>query len=482
MARNTLVKIIAPLAVSASMLVAAFMISSAPRPADAEPALAASAAVPVSLPLQAGVPSLAPMLKTVMPAVVNVAVSSKQQLNSQLAPFMNDPFFRRFFGVPEQGQGPQPQEREAQSVGSGVIVDAAKGYVLTNNHVIEQADTIKVRLNDDREFEAKLVGKDPDTDLAVLQIKADKLVALPIGESSKLQVGDFVVAIGSPFNLRHTVTSGIVSALGRSGIGDGYEDFIQTDASINPGNSGGALVNLRGELVGINSMILSRSGGNIGIGFAIPTDLAKNVMKQLIESGAVQRGRIGIFGQDITPDLAKAFNLPNTKGAVVTKVVPKSPADKAGIKSADVVLKANGREIEGFAQLRNMVGLMRVGEKVDMELVRDGKPRTVTVVIGKDTDSAVAGTGLHPKLQGATFAAVDERDAEDTDGRGVKAVKVDPQSPAARNGVREGDIIIGINRRPINGMDDFQKLAGEQQGQLLLHIRRGNGALFLLIQ
>ena len=483
MARNTLVKILAPLAVSASMLVAAFMISSAPRPADAEAALGASAAaVPVSLPLQAGVPSLAPMLKTVMPAVVNVAVSSKQQLNSQLAPFMNDPLFRRFFGVPEQGQGPQPQEREAQSVGSGVIVDAAKGYVLTNNHVIEQADTIKVRLNDDREFEAKLVGKDPDTDLAVLQIKADKLVALPIGESGKLQVGDFVVAIGSPFNLRHTVTSGIVSALGRSGIGDGYEDFIQTDASINPGNSGGALVNLRGELVGINSMILSRSGGNIGIGFAIPTDLAKNVMKQLIESGSVQRGRIGIFGQDITPDLAKAFNLPSTKGAVVTKVVPKSPADKAGIKSEDVILKANGREIEGFGQLRNMVGLMRVGEKVDMELVRDGKARTVTVVIGKDTDSAIAGTGLHPMLQGATFAAVDERDAEDTDGRGVKVAKLEPQSVAARNGLREGDIIISVNRRPVGSMDDFQKLAGDKQPQLLLHIRRGTGALFLLIQ
>jgi len=481
MSRELAVKIVGPLAVSASVLAAAFMMSSAPPPVSAANATPmAASATPVSAPLSGALPSLAPMLKNVMPAVVNVAVSSKQEVNSQLQPFMNDPFFRRFFGVPDQQE--QPEEHEAQSVGSGVIVDAAKGYVLTNNHVIEQADFIKVRLSDDREFDAKLIGKDPDTDLAVLQIKADNLVALPIGMSSQLQVGDFVVAIGSPFNLRQTVTSGIVSALGRSGIGDGYEDFIQTDASINPGNSGGALVNLRGELVGVNSMILSRSGGNIGIGFAIPTDLVRGVMKQLIETGSVQRGRIGVFGQDITPDLAKAFKLPSTKGAVVTKVVPKSPADRAGLKSEDVILKANGKEIEGFGQLRNMVGLMRVGEKVELDVLHDGKAQKVTITIGKDTESAVAGTGLHPKLQGATFAAVDERDAEDTDGRGVKVAKVDPRSPAARTGLREGDIIIGVNRRPVGGMEDFQKLAGDKQAQLLLHIRRGPGALFLLIE
>lgn len=483
MSRQLALKIFAPLAVSASLLAAAFMMSSAPPSVSAGAAdfsAAGAVAVPASLPLQAGLPSLAPMLKGVMPAVVNIAVSSKQEVNSQLQPFMNDPFFRRFFGVPEQQQ--QPQEREAQSVGSGVIVDAVKGYVLTNNHVVEQADKIVVRLVDDREFEAKLVGKDPDTDLAVLEIKPDNLTALVIGDSNKLQVGDFVVAIGSPFNLRHTVTSGIVSALGRTGIGDGYEDFIQTDASINPGNSGGALVNLRGELVGINSMILSRSGGNIGIGFAIPTSLATGVMKQLIESGSVQRGRIGVFGQDINGDLAKAFKLSSTKGALVTKVVPKSPADKAGLKTEDVILKANGKEIEGFGQLRNIVGLMRVGDKVELDLIRDGKAKSVTVVIGKDSDAAVTGTGLHPRLQGATFAAVDERDAEESGGRGVKVTKIDPRSVAARSGLREGDIIIGVNRRPVESMDDFQQLASDKQPQLLLHLRRGPGALFLLIE
>jgi Do/DeqQ family serine protease len=481
MSRELAVKIFAPLAVGASILAGAFMMSSAPPPVsagDSDPA-GAVRALPASLPMQAGMPSLAPMLKNVMPAVVNIAVTSKQQIQNQLAPFMDDPFFRRFFGIPEQQV---PREREAQSVGSGVIVDAAKGYVLTNNHVIEQADSIKVRLSDDREFDAELVGKDPETDLAVLKIKADKLTALTIGNSDQLQVGDFVVAIGSPFNLRQTVTSGIVSALGRSGIGDGYEDFIQTDASINPGNSGGALVNLRGELVGINSMILSRTGGNIGIGFAIPTNLAKNIMTQLIENGAVERGRIGIFGQDINSDLAKAFKLPSNKGAIVTKVVPKSPADDAGVKSEDVVTRVNGKEIEGFAQLRNIVGLMRVGEKVELEIIRDGKPKKLTVTIGKNVDAALTGAGLHPRLQGATFAPVDERDAAETGGRGVKVTRIDPRSVAARNGLREGDIIIGVNRRAVENMEDFQKLAGERQGQLLLHLRRGQGALFLLIE
>ena len=481
MSREFAVKIIGPLAVSASLLAAAFMISSAPTQVNAG-ATPPVSATPASIPMpsgQSGLPSLAPMLKTVMPAVVNIAVSSKVELQ-QMNPMLNDPFFRRFFGVPDEQQA--PEEREVQSVGSGVIVDADKGYVLTNNHVVEQADKIKVRLNDDRVFDAKLIGKDADTDIAVLQIKADKLDALPIGDSDKMQVGDFVVAIGSPFNLRQTVTSGIVSALGRSGIGDGYEDFIQTDASINPGNSGGALVNLRGELVGINSMILSRSGGNIGIGFAIPTNLAKNVMKQLIDTGSVSRGRIGVYPQDLSDDLAKAFKLPSSKGAVIAKVVPKSPAARAGIKSADVVLRANGKEIEDAAHLRNIVGLMRVGEKVELDILRDGKPMKVTVTIGKDSDSAVAGAGLHPKLQGATFAAVDERDAEDTEGRGVKVTKIEPRSPAARSGLREGDIIVGVNRQAVDGMDSFQKLAGPKQEQLLLQIRRGQGALFLLIQ
>lgn len=418
------------------------------------------------------------MLKNVLPAVVNISVTSKAEMRN---PLMEDPFFRRFFGEP----GPQPQQREAQSIGSGVIVDAVKGYVLTNNHVVDQADTIKVRLSDDRELEAKLIGKDPDTDIAVLQIKPVNLKALVMSDSDRLEVGDFVVAVGSPFGLRQTVTSGIVSALSRqTGITEGgYEDFIQTDASINPGNSGGALVNLKGELVGIPSNIYSRSGGNIGLGFAIPVNLAKSVMGQLVEFGATQRGRIGIVGQDLTPELAKAFGLSSGRGAVVAQVVPGSPAAKAGLKSEDVILEANGKEIQNFAQLRNLVGLMRVGDKVELKTVREGKPRNTTVTIGKDTEQALAGNKLHPQLEGATFAPRDESNTPDSDdARGVVVQKVDPRSPAARTGLRPNDIIIGVNRKPVNSMADFDKLAGVKSGSLLLHVRRGNGALFLLLQ
>jgi S1-C subfamily serine protease len=284
--------------------------------------------------------------------------------------------------------------------------------------------------------------------------------------------------------LRQTVTSGIVSALSRrTGIsGDGYEDFIQTDASINPGNSGGALVNLRGELVGIPSNILSRSGGNIGIGFAIPVNLANGVMSQLVASGSVERGRIGVFGQDLTPELAKAFGLTSTHGAVVTKVVPKSPADKAGIKTEDVILAINGHDVADFAQLRNTVGLMRVGEKVELKVQRDGKLRNVTVTISKDTEAARTGSALHPKLKGATFSALDERNAQDTDGLGVRVTKVEPRSEAARTGLKEGDIIVGVNRRPVSSFEEFEKLANAKEPQLLLNIRRGGGALFILIQ
>ena len=483
MSRETVIRIVAPLAVSASVLAAAFMMSSAPPPASAGSAVAGAAAAVTnaSLPLQAGVPSLAPMLKQVMPSVVNIAVTSKQQ--QMRNPLMDDPFFRRFFGAPEQQQE-EPDEQEAQAIGSGVIVDADKGYVITNNHVVDGADTIKVRLSDDREFTAKLIGKDPQTDVAVLQIKADSLHALPIGDSSKLEVGDFVVAIGSPFNLRQTVTSGIVSGLSRrTGISEGgYEDFIQTDASINPGNSGGALVNLRGELVGIPSNILSRSGGNIGIGFAIPVNLAKGVMSQLIASGSVERGRIGVFGQDLTPELAKAFGLSSTHGAVVTKVMPKSPADKAGIKTEDVILAINGHEVEDFLQLRNTVGLMRVGETVELKIQRDGKIRNVSLTISKDTDAVRTGGTLHPKLAGATFAPVDERNAQDTDGLGVVVKKVEPRSAAARTGLKEGDIIVGVNRHPVSSYEEFEKLVNPKEPQLLLNIRRGGGALFILIQ
>jgi Do/DeqQ family serine protease len=429
----------------------------------------------VAPPVTGGVPSLAPMLREVMPAVVNISVTSKVEVQNPFGPMMDDPNFRRFFGIPDQ-----PREREAQSLGSGTIVDAAKGYILTNNHVVADAEEIKVRLSDDREFPGKLIGKDPDTDLAVIQIKADHLKALSLGNSEALQVGDFVVAIGSPFGLRQTATTGIVSGLGRATGGGSIEDFIQTDASINPGNSGGALVNLRGELVGVPSQILSRSGGNIGIGFAIPANLAKSVMSQLIETGSVTRGRIGVQGQNIDAGLAKSYGLPNARGVIVTRVVPKSPADKAGLKVEDIILKANGREISDFGQLRTVVGLLRVGDKVELDVLRDGKPKVITVVVGKDSDAAAPGGAVHPKLQGATFAPADESNA-DGGVRGVVVSTITPRSPAARTGLQAGDVIIGVNRHPVTDLEEFAKLT-QGSGDLLLHVRRGEGALFLLVQ
>ena len=418
-------------------------------------------------------PTLAPMLKQVMPAVVNISITSKVEMQN---PLLQDPFFRRFFDIPDQ-----PQEREAQAIGSGVIIDAAKGYVLTNHHVVEQADSIKVRLTDDRVFDAKLIGSDDDSDLAVIQIKAEKLKALPLGDSDKLEVGDFVVAIGNPFGIGQTVTSGIVSALGRSGLGKGFEDFIQTDASINPGNSGGALVNLKGELVGINSQIISRTGTNVGIGFAIPSNQAKFVLAELIAHGSVERGRIGVQGgQDITPELQKVFGLSNTRGALIGQVVKGSPADKAGLKAGDVILEANGHELRDFQHLRNIVGLLKVGDKVDFKVWRDGKTVAVPVVVGKDTEQAASGSKLHPRLAGATFAPADESNSEDT--RGIAVTAVQPRSPAARIGLRPGDVILAVNRKRVETLEEFGKLAGEDQKELLLHVRRGNQAFFIAVQ
>ncbi|MGB0954705.1 MAG: DegQ family serine endoprotease [Panacagrimonas sp.] len=459
-------RVVAPLAVAMGAVSFA-LLTSAPMPAQAD----------ISVAAQGQVPSLAPMLKKVMPSVVNISVTAKANVQN---PLMQDPFFRRFFEGPF-GPRQQPQRpRESQSVGSGVIVDAKKGYVITNNHVVEHAQSIEVRMNDDRVFDAELIGKDPETDIAVLKIKAKGIAAVPLADSEGVEVGDFVVAIGSPFGLRQTVTSGIVSAVGRqTGISEGgYEDFIQTDASINPGNSGGALINLRGELIGIPSNILSRSGGNIGIGFAIPINLARNVMDQLIEHGEVQRGRIGVVGQDLTPDLAKAFGLPNTRGAVVAQVVPDSPAEKAGLKAEDIILEANGKSVQNFAQLRNTVGLMRIGEKVKLKVLRDGKHRKITVTIGKNTEVAAGAEGLHPALAGASFAAVDENSGEQA---GVVVQSVEVGSPAARAGLRPKDVILAVNRQRVQSMKDFRTFANSK-GQLLLHVKRGNGAMFLLLR
>ena len=324
---------------------------------------AAFAAAPI--PEVGGVPTLAPMLARITPGVVGVSVRGRVREEN---PLLQDPFFRRFFNLPNQRQ---MQERETQATGSGVIVDAARGYVLTNGHVVENATKIEVTTKDNRRFTARLIGRDPETDVAVLQIPGENLTAVPLGNSDALQVGDFVLAIGNPFGLGQTVTSGIVSALGRSGLGiEGYEDFIQTDASINPGNSGGPLVNLQGQMVGINTAILAPGGGNIGIGFAVPINMARRVMDQLIRYGEVHRGRIGVEIQDLTPELAQAMNTTQTTGAVIRKVEPGSPAARAGLRSGDLVVAVDGIPVRSGTQLRNAIGLSRIGEAVGLTVVR----------------------------------------------------------------------------------------------------------------
>ncbi len=319
------------------------------------------------------VPTLAPLLKEVTPAVVNIATKGHEAVN----PLYNDPTFRRFYPVPEGAE-----ERETHAAGSGVIIDAKAGYVVTNSHVIEKADEILVTLKDNRQLKAKLIGTDPATDIAILQVEAKNLTAVEIGDSDKLQVGDFVIAIGNPFGLGQTVTSGIVSALGRTGLGiESYENFIQTDASINPGNSGGALINLRGELIGINTAIVGPSGGNVGIGFAVPINMAQGVTRQLIAHGEVKRGRLGVEVDDLTPDIAEALHIDASGGAVVSRVDQGSPARRAGLRAGDVIIAIDGVPVQSRADLRNRVGLTPVGQTVRLTIVRSGNQQTVDVTI-----------------------------------------------------------------------------------------------------
>lgn len=332
--------------------------------------LAAFAAAPI-VGADGQIPTLAPLLKDVTPAVVNIATKGHEAVN----PLYNDPLFRRFYNIPEGAE-----KRETRAAGSGVIIDAEAGYVVTNNHVIERAEEIVVTLKDNRQLKAKLVGTDPDTDIAILQVEAKNLTALEIGDSDKLQVGDFVLAIGNPFGLGQTVTSGIVSALGRTGLGiESYENFIQTDASINPGNSGGALINLRGELVGINTAIVGPS--NVGIGFAVPINMARSVMQQLIAHGEVKRGRLGIEVDDLTPDIAEALHIDVPGGAVVSRVESGSPARKAGLRPGDVIIAVDDAPVQNSSDLRNRVGLTPVGQTIRLTIMRNGGRQTVDVKI-----------------------------------------------------------------------------------------------------
>jgi serine protease Do/serine protease DegQ len=418
------------------------------------------------------VPSLSPIVKKVSPAVVNIATRGTIRDRGPQNPLLDDPFFRRFFDVPPDSG---PRERPFQSAGSGVIFDAKAGYIVTNAHVVENASEITVTLQDGRDLKAEVVGSDEPSDVAVLKVKSDgTLVQIGLGDSAKVEVGDFVLAIGNPFGLQHTVTSGIISGLSRSGINpDGYEDFIQTDASINPGNSGGALVNLRGELIGINTAILSRSGGNIGIGFAIPVNMAHSVMDQLIKYGSVKRGQLGVSMYTVTPDIAHALGLPNATGALVSQIVDGSPAQKAGIHVNDVITSVNGQQVKSNSELRNSIGLLRVGDKVEIGVLRDGKPLKVTAIIA-DTTATTQTTpveSIHKAFEGATLA-----DAPDSGGALVKSVE--PGSAAAQSGLRNNDVIVGANRGRVTNLQQLRERA-KGNSVLILEVRRGNGILII---
>ena len=440
-------------------------------------ALSAVHAATPPLPLRDGIPTLAPLLEKVTPAVVNISVAT--MVPQRHNPLFRDPFFRRFFDMPDDAPA-----RRQQSAGSGVIVDAARGFVLSNHHVVARAESVMVTLKDNRRFEAEVLGSDPGTDIALLRIEADGLTALPIGDSDALEVGDFVIAIGNPFGLGQTVTSGIVSALGRSGINvEGYEDFIQTDASINPGNSGGALVNLHGELVGINTAIIGPSGGNVGIGFAVPVNIATAVTQQLAEHGEMQRGKIGVMIQDLTPDLAEALGLDVERGALVSRVESGSPAEAAGLHDGDVIVAVNGAKVEGSRDLRNSIGLVRVGEEIELDVEREQRRIRLNVRVGgKETGARIGAVDAPPALQGAMLRDLEQGDSAYGRIEGVIAADVEPRSPAARNGIRPGDVIVAVNRRRVRNSEELEG-AFEQAGQVLaLNIVRGDGQLYIVIR
>ncbi|MEO0367279.1 MAG: Do family serine endopeptidase [Pseudomonadota bacterium] len=422
-------------------------------------------------------PSLAPMLERVQPAVVNISTEAEIRIRRRPDPFFDDPFFNRFFN-----RRSYEQKRKRQGLGSGVIFDAEQGLILTNAHVIEGADTIRVTVKDGRESIATVIGADKDSDVAVIKIELDALHQISLGISETLRVGDFVVAIGNPFGLRQTVTSGIVSALGRSGLGiENYEDFIQTDASINPGNSGGALVNLRGELIGINTAIVAPSGGNVGIGFSIPIDMALQISNQLVSFGSVQRGRLGVRIQDLTPKLAEAFGIQPSKGAVITRVAKNSMADEAGIQVGDVVVAANSRQITKGAELHNAIGLLPIGQELKLDIVRNGMDKTITTTVRNLVQDASIGASINSRLAGATLSELTDQQSESATDGGVLVVDVERGSPAWNAGIRPDDIIVSANRKSVMDLNGFRMVAA-QQSVLSLYIIRGSGALFLLLQ
>jgi serine protease Do/serine protease DegQ len=362
-------------------------------------------------------------------------------------------------------------------LGSGVIIDSDQGLVLTNNHVIDKADKITVTLNDGRQLKAELIGTDPEADVAIIQIPADHLTKLPIADSSQIKVGDFVVAIGNPFGLGQTVTSGIISALGRSGLGiEGYEDFIQTDASINPGNSGGALVNLRGEFIGMNTAILAPTGGNVGIGFAIPSNMVMTIKESLVKHGEVRRGLLGVTTQDLTPELVNAFNLKNKQGAAISRIEDNSPAAKAGLEPGDIIVAANGKQIKNSHDIRNIIGLMQIGDKVNIEYFRGNDKKEVTAIIGKPERPLLAGNKLHYTLQGTVLSSTQKDQVE-----GVLIEKIDSASNAWKVGLRPGDIIVSANRYRVHNLDELKQVTDPNSG-LLINIQRGSEGFFVVLK
>ncbi|HBC7250189.1 TPA: serine endoprotease DegQ [Escherichia coli] len=435
----------------------------------------AVASIPGQVADQAPLPSLAPMLEKVLPAVVSVRVEGTASQGQKIPEE-----FKKFFGDDLPDQPAQPFE----GLGSGVIINANKGYVLTNNHVINQAQKISIQLNDGREFDAKLIGSDDQSDIALLQIQnPSKLTQIAIADSDKLRVGDFAVAVGNPFGLGQTATSGIISALGRSGLNlEGLENFIQTDASINRGNSGGALLNLNGELIGINTAILAPGGGSVGIGFAIPSNMARTLAQQLIDFGEIKRGLLGIKGTEMSADIAKAFNLDVQRGAFVSEVLPGSGSAKAGVKAGvkagDIITSLNGKPLNSFAELRSRIATTEPGTKVKLGLLRNGKPLEVEVTLDTSTSSSASAEMITPALEGATLSDGQLKDG----GKGIKIDEVVKGSPAAQAGLQKDDVIIGVNRDRVNSIAEMRKVLAAKPAIIALQIVRGNESLYLLMR
>lgn len=431
------------------------------------------------------------VVEPLLPAVVNISSSKVVKSPRGQFQFPDDPFFRQFFGNPF---GDQPREQREHSLGSGVIV-SPDGYVLTNNHVVDGATDIEVSLKDKRQLKAKVVGTDPRTDIAVLKIPATGLSTVPLGNSSKLHVGDIVLAIGDPFGIGETVTMGIVSATGRRALDiegpGGYEDFIQTDAAINPGNSGGALVNVRGELIGINTAIISNGGGgNQGVGFAVPVDMARHVMDQIVKTGKVTRGYLGVMIQEVTPDLAKAFGLSSAEGALVGDVTPDSPGAKAGLQKGDVIMAMDGQPISDFQELRLRVSESAPGQAVKLQIVRNGEKREIAATLGELPKEAAA-VGSSPErgesaLEGLQVETLTPEVARQFDLRpgirGVVVTEVDSGTASAEAGLTRGDVIQEVNRKPVTNVGEFRaaiRAAGNEP--VLLLVNRGGTTSYVLI-